>query len=70
MGTVRRYSELHLAYCRRWAGEKGEKARAGIPTRRFAQPREVAEAARYLSSDAAAMINGANLLLDGGNTIQ
>jgi NAD(P)-dependent dehydrogenase (short-subunit alcohol dehydrogenase family) len=53
-----------------WAGEKGEKARAGIPTRRFARPAEVAEAALFLASDAAAMINGANLMLDGGNTIQ
>ena len=53
-----------------WAGEKGEKARAAIPTRRFAQPDEVAEGALFLASDSAAMINGANLLLDGGNTIQ
>jgi NAD(P)-dependent dehydrogenase (short-subunit alcohol dehydrogenase family) len=53
-----------------WAGEKGDKARAAIPTRRFAQPNEVAETALFLASDAAAMINGANLMLDGGNTIQ
>jgi NAD(P)-dependent dehydrogenase (short-subunit alcohol dehydrogenase family) len=53
-----------------WAGEKGDKARAAIPTRRFAQPSEVAETALFLASDAAAMINGANLMLDGGNTIQ
>lgn len=53
-----------------WAGEKGDRARAEIPTRRFAQPIEVAEAVLYLASDAAAMVNGANLLLDGGNTIR
>jgi NAD(P)-dependent dehydrogenase (short-subunit alcohol dehydrogenase family) len=53
-----------------WSGEKGDKARAAIPTRRFAQPSEVAETALFLASDAAAMINGANLMLDGGNTIQ
>ena len=53
-----------------WAGEKGDKARAEIPTRRFAQPIEVAEAVLYLASDAAAMVNGANLMLDGGNTIR
>ena len=44
--------------------------RPDIPTRRFAQPAEVAEAALYLASDAAAMVNGANLMLDGGNTIR
>lgn len=60
-------TELAKAY---WGGEKGDKARAEIPTRRFAMPAEVAEAALYLASDAAAMVNGANLMLDGGNTIR
>ncbi len=46
------------------------EARADIPTRRFARPAEVAEAALYLAGDAAAMVNGANLMLDGGNTIR
>lgn len=53
-----------------WNGEKGDRARAEIPTRRFAQPVEVAEAVLYLASEAAAMVNGANLMLDGGNTIR
>jgi NAD(P)-dependent dehydrogenase (short-subunit alcohol dehydrogenase family) len=53
-----------------WAGEKGERARAEIPVGRFATPREVAYAALYLASDAAAMINGANLVIDGGFTIR
>ena len=53
-----------------WSGEKGAKARADIPTRRFVQPAEVAEAVAFLSSDAASMINGANLLIDGGYTIR
>jgi NAD(P)-dependent dehydrogenase (short-subunit alcohol dehydrogenase family) len=53
-----------------WSGEKGDRARAEIPTRRFAQPVEVAEAVLYLASDGAAMVNGANLMLDGGNTIR
>jgi NAD(P)-dependent dehydrogenase (short-subunit alcohol dehydrogenase family) len=53
-----------------WSGAKGENARAEIPTRRFAQPEEIALAALYLSSNAAAMINGANLMVDGGYTIR
>jgi NAD(P)-dependent dehydrogenase (short-subunit alcohol dehydrogenase family) len=53
-----------------WSGEKGQRARAEIPVGRFAQPREIAFAALYLASDAAAMINGANLVIDGGFTIR
>jgi len=52
-----------------WAGEKGDRARAAIPTRRFAKPWEVAACILYLASDAAAMVNGANLVIDGGYTI-
>ena len=53
-----------------WAGEKGERARAEIPTGRFAKPAEIALAALYLSSHAAGMITGANLVVDGGMTIR
>ena len=53
-----------------WAGEKGEMARAKIPSGRFAQPDEIALAAVFLASGAAAMINGENLVVDGGYTIQ
>ncbi|MGA7782117.1 MAG: D-threitol dehydrogenase [Paraburkholderia sp.] len=52
-----------------WAGETGDRARAAIPTRRFAKPAEIAAAILYLASTEAAMINGANLLIDGGYTI-
>lgn len=52
-----------------WAGETGERARATIPTRRFAKPVEIAAAIMYLASGEAAMINGANLMIDGGYTI-
>lgn len=51
-----------------WSGEKGEKARAEIPVGRFAQPEEVAALIGYLASDAAAMITGENILIDGGRT--
>ena len=53
-----------------WAGEVGEAMKRLIPSRRFAQPEEVALAALYLASPAAAMINGADLAIDGGYTIQ
>jgi NAD(P)-dependent dehydrogenase (short-subunit alcohol dehydrogenase family) len=52
-----------------WAGEVGVRARAAIPTRRFAKPAEIAAAIMYLASTEAAMINGANVLIDGGYTI-
>ncbi|NNU37260.1 D-threitol dehydrogenase [Rhizobium sophorae] len=52
-----------------WAGEKGEAAKKRIPTGRFAYPEEIAAAAVFLVSDGANMINGADLLIDGGYTI-
>jgi NAD(P)-dependent dehydrogenase (short-subunit alcohol dehydrogenase family) len=51
-----------------WAGEKGERAKAEIPVGRFARPDEVASLIAYLASDAAAMISGTNMLIDGGRT--
>lgn len=33
-----------------WAGEKGERARAAIPTRRFAKPWEIAASVLYLAA--------------------
>lgn len=51
-----------------WAGEKGEAAKRAIPTGRFAQPEEIAALIAYLASDAAAMITGENVVIDGGYT--
>lgn len=51
-----------------WAGETGEKARRDIPVGRFAQPGEVAALIAFLAGEDAAMITGANYLIDGGFT--
>ena len=53
-----------------WDGPKGEAMKAQIPTGRFAEPAEIAAAAVFLSSGAAEMINGADLLIDGGYTVK
>lgn len=53
-----------------WDGPKGEAMKAQIPTGRFAEPHEIASAALFLASPAAAMINGADLLVDGGYTVR
>lgn len=52
-----------------WDNPKGEALKAQIPTGRFALPEEIAAAAVYLASDAARMVNGADLVVDGGYTI-
>ncbi len=53
-----------------WFGDIAEEMKLKIPTRRFAEPHEIASAAVYLASEEAAMISGANLVIDGGYTIQ
>ncbi len=53
-----------------WDGPRGDALKQLIPTGRFAYPNEIAATAVFLASDAAAMINGADLLIDGGYTIK
>ena len=53
-----------------WAGDVGEAFKAKIPIGRFAYPKEIAAAALFLVSNAADMISGENLVVDGGYTIQ
>ena len=53
-----------------WAGPKGEAMKALIPAGRFAEPHEVASAAVFLASGAAGMVNGADLVVDGGYTVR
>jgi NAD(P)-dependent dehydrogenase (short-subunit alcohol dehydrogenase family) len=52
-----------------WDNPAGEALKQRIPVGRFARPEEIAAAAVYLASDAAALVNGADLLVDGGYTI-
>ena len=53
-----------------WEGPKGEAMKALIPSGRFAEPQEIAAAAVFLASNGADMINGADLLVDGGYTVK
>lgn len=50
------------------APEKRDPALAAIPLGRFAEPREVAEPVLFLLSDAASMVSGVTLPIDGGYT--
>lgn len=50
-------------------GEVHEKAIANTPAGRFCKPEEIAAAAFFLATDAANMITGSNLVVDGGYTI-
>jgi NAD(P)-dependent dehydrogenase (short-subunit alcohol dehydrogenase family) len=53
-----------------WDGPQGDELKAQIPIGRFAYPEEIAATAVFLASDAADMINGADLLVDGGYTVR
>jgi NAD(P)-dependent dehydrogenase (short-subunit alcohol dehydrogenase family) len=48
---------------------KRDKMLARIPAGRFAEPHEVADAVVFLASDAAAMIHGQTLAVDGGYSV-
>ena len=53
-----------------WDNEVGAAHLAQIPVGRFAMPEEIAAVAAFLASRAADMINGADLVVDGGYTIR
>lgn len=53
-----------------WDNPNGEALKKQIPSGRFAYPDEIAAAAVFLAAPASAMVNGADLLVDGGYTIR
>ncbi|EAE8347322.1 D-threitol dehydrogenase [Listeria monocytogenes] len=53
-----------------WAGQVGEDMKKLIPAGRFGYPEEVAACSLFLVSDAASLITGENLIIDGGYTIK
>lgn len=53
-----------------WAGEVGESFKKLIPAGRFGYPEEVAAVALFLVSDAASLITGENIIIDGGYTVR
>lgn len=53
-----------------WDNPKGDALREQIPTGRFAEPEEVAATVVFVASDAAGMINGTDLMIDGGYSIR
>lgn len=52
-----------------WTPEAVAAFSALIPARRVGYPEEVATCAVFLASDASLLVNGANLVIDGGYTI-
>ena len=52
-----------------WNNERGVEFKKKIPAHRFGYPEEVAACAVFLASDASSLVNGANLVIDGGFTI-
>jgi NAD(P)-dependent dehydrogenase (short-subunit alcohol dehydrogenase family) len=53
-----------------WDGPAGDAFKKEMPAERFAEPDEIAGVIAFLCSNAAAMITGHNLLIDGGFTIK
>jgi NAD(P)-dependent dehydrogenase (short-subunit alcohol dehydrogenase family) len=50
--------------------DAGKALARGIPAGRMAEPREIAEMVAFLASDAASFVVGANIIVDGGQSLQ
>ena len=53
-----------------WENPAGEALKAQIPVGRFAEPEEVAAAVLFLAGPGAGMVNGHDLVVDGGYTVR
>jgi NAD(P)-dependent dehydrogenase (short-subunit alcohol dehydrogenase family) len=53
-----------------WLNAKGDALLTQIPVGRFAEPEEVAALAAFLASRSSSMLNGADIVIDGGYTIR
>jgi len=52
-----------------YAGQKGEDMKKQIPTGSFALQEEIGAEAAFPTSNSSEIINGADLLIDGGFTV-
>ena len=53
-----------------WENPKGDALKQQIPVGRFAEPDEIADAVLFLAGENSGMINGHDLVVDGGYTIR
>jgi NAD(P)-dependent dehydrogenase (short-subunit alcohol dehydrogenase family) len=53
-----------------WDGPSGDALKEQIPVGRFAEPEEIAAVVSFLVSNAAGMVNGADIVVDGGYTVR
>lgn len=53
-----------------WENPAGDALKAQIPVGRFAEPEEVAAAVLFLAGPGAEMVNGHDLVVDGGYTVR
>jgi NAD(P)-dependent dehydrogenase (short-subunit alcohol dehydrogenase family) len=52
-----------------WSGARGESMRQAIPLRRLAEPDDIESVVIFLAASGSSMINGADVMVDGGFTI-